>query len=552
MKIDFENEFLDYILTRGYEYYIDNKVSNIVIKDNFIKATVEGNNKYKVNLKIQDNVFIDGECNCPYYDSNGYCKHMAAVLYYLNNNDLNKKVNNLEEIVKKVPEKDVRNFLYNNLKNDTDLLNRFRIEFSKYFPKLSKESYKHKIYQAINRCYDRKDFIDYSSTYKYERVMEEFINEARKLVDNEDYDTAFTIVSVILDSIPMTNIDDSNGSTGMVAENSLEIIFDILDAILDKNNPLLKKILDYVIEEVKDSHLYNYGIDLQQILKCFIDDKLYLDKIKIALEIALDNSSNKSYFFIRKDYVEYLIKIYELKGKENKKINILEKYSFDSEVLLMYIDELIKNNQLDKAIKILKEKLDVEDYKRREYANKLAEIYLDNNMMDDYKDILYQMFYKFDKYDIDVYRKIKGLYSSKEWEIEKNKIIEYIKSDKNNNNNRDLNNIFIEEKMIDELYLNVCGYSMEYVKDYEKYLLPKYNNELLKIYMDSCLIEAEHACNRSNYRDVARKVNYIMKMDNSNEIVKIILKVINDKYFGKRPAMLEEFKNTIKNINKYI
>ncbi len=552
MKIDFESDFLDYILTRGYEYYIDNKVSNVVVKDNFIKATVEGNNKYKVNLKIQDNVFIDGKCSCPYYDSNGYCKHMAAVLYYVNNNDLNKKVNNLEDIVKKVPEKDVRNFLYNSLKNDTDLLNKFRIEFSKYFPKLSKESYKHKIYQAINRCYDKRDFIDYSSTYKYERVMEEFINEARKLVDNEDYDTAFTIVSIILDSIPMTNIDDSNGSTGMVAAYSLEIIFDILDTIQDKNNPLLKKILDYVIEEVKDSHLYNYGIDLQQILKCFIDDKLYLDEIKTALEIALDNSFDKSYFYIRKDYVEYLIKIYELKGKENKKINILEKYSFDSEVLLMYIDELIKNNQLDKAIKILKEKLDVEDYKRREYANKLAEIYLDNNMMDDYKDILYQMFYKFDKYDIDVYRKIKGLYSSKEWEIEKNKIIENIKSDKNNNNNRDLNNIFIEEKMIDELYLNVCDYSMEYVKDYEKYLLPKYNNELLKIYMDSCLIEAEHACNRNNYRDVARKVNYIMKMDNSKEIVKIILKVINDKYFGKRPAMLEEFKNTIKNLNKYI
>ena len=174
---------------------------------------------------------------------------MAAVLYYVNNNDLNKKVNNLEDIVKKVPEKDVRNFLYNSLKNDTDLLNRFRIEFSKYFPKLSKESYKHKIYQAINRCYDKRDFIDYSSTYKYERVMEEFINEARKLVDNEDYDTAFTIVSIILDSIPNTDIDDSNGSTGMIAENSIRIIFDILNEIHDKNTPLLMNILNYVLKK---------------------------------------------------------------------------------------------------------------------------------------------------------------------------------------------------------------------------------------------------------------------------------------------------------------
>lgn len=552
MKIDFENEFLDYILSRGYEYCKMNKVSNITINNDLISATVNGDKDYKVNLEIKDNTFIDGDCSCPYFETNGYCKHMAAVLYYLSDNKICKTNNNynLENIVNKIAEKDLRKFLYNNLENNNGLLNRFRVEFSNYFPKLSKENYRNKIYKAINNCYDCRGFIDYNNTSNYENVMYEFTEEARKLVDDEDYETAFIIITVILDSIPNTNIDDSNGSTSLVAEEAIEIIFDILDVVDDKNSAILKKIMDYVIDEVKTANLYNYGIDLKQILARFIDDRLYLDDIQTSLEIALDNSRDKKYFHSRQDYVEYLIKIYELKGEKDQKIKILEKYSYDTDVFLKYIDELIKNNNSSIAIKALKERLDEKECNSRIYANKLAEIYLKNNMMDKYSDILYKLFYKFDKYDIDTYRKIKKLYSNKDWDLEKNKIIENMKND--NSNNRDLNEIFIEEKMYDELYSNVCDYNMDYVKQYEQYLLPKYRDELLNIYKNSCFRDAKYANNRSNYRLIARKVNYIMKIDNSNEIVKSILKEFNEKYFLNRPAMLDEFQNIIKDLNKYI
>ena len=88
MKIDFEHEFLDHILSRGYEYFINDTVSNVEINGNDVSAIVRGNQDYKVNLKIIDNFFAGGECTCPYYESNDYCKHMAAVLYYLNENKL--------------------------------------------------------------------------------------------------------------------------------------------------------------------------------------------------------------------------------------------------------------------------------------------------------------------------------------------------------------------------------------------------------------------------------------------------------------------------------
>ncbi len=495
MKIDFEDEFLKSILNRGYDYYILGKITKVKINNGFVTATVHGNYNYDVELEIDDDIFIDGNCSCPYNADGKYCKHIAAVLYYLNNErEFNSNKNyDLEDIINKIDNTKMKNFLYTSLLNNKDLLNKFRVEFSEYFPKLSKENYKNKVYNAIRSCENKHGFIDYENSDKYDYVMFEFINEADKLVDNNDYNTAFTLVTILLDSIPKTAIDDSNGSTGMVADSCIETILNILEKI-KKDDNLLKDILNYVINEVKTLYLYNYSIDLNIILDYFINKHLYLDEIEKSLEIALDTSKDKEYFYCRKEYINYLIGIYKLNKKEENIIKLLEKYSYDQNICMMYIDELIKDNKLDNAIKILKNNLNEDKYKSKKYAIKLSEIYYNNKRNEEYKNILYDIFYKYSNYDFDIYIKIKKLYSNTTWNEEKTKIIENIKKDKYANNI--LNEIFIEEKMYDDLFSNICDKDMNYIIKYEKYLLPKYNKELLNIYKDSCLFLASKSNNR--------------------------------------------------------
>lgn len=455
----------------------------------------------------------------------------------------------LENIINNIKEKEVKKFLYNSLINDEDLLNKFRVEFSDFFPKLSRESYENKIYTAIHNCSDKRHgFIDYSNTYKYEHAMLEFVDEACRLVDDGDYNTAFIIVTIILDSIPRTDIDDSNGSTGMVADSCIEIIFDILDKINPDDN-LLKDILNYVICDVKSLYLYNYGIDLKSILGYFVNGQLYLNEIEESLQIALDNSKDKQYFYCRKDYVDYLIQAYILKGEEENIIKLLEKHYYDENICMMYCDELIKQNKLEAAIKVLKINLYEDSYKSKKYAIKLEQIYHDNKMDEEYKNILYDIFYKYSNYDFDIYLKIKKLYSNTDWNKEKIKIIENIKKD--NYSDRILNQIYIVEKMYDDLFLNICNYSMDYIKEYEQYLLPKYNRELLNIYKKSCLNSASKSNNRKSYKNVAIQVRHIIYMNDSNDITKSLLSEINEKYLCNRPAMKEEFESIIKNLNQY-
>ena len=69
----------DYIIHRGLKYYEQGLVENVNIDGQLVHATVLGNyGDYKVQVHMTD--FSTSRCNCPYGD---YCKHMAAVVYYV-------------------------------------------------------------------------------------------------------------------------------------------------------------------------------------------------------------------------------------------------------------------------------------------------------------------------------------------------------------------------------------------------------------------------------------------------------------------------------------
>lgn len=90
MKIDFEHEFPERILKRGYEYYKNGCVENISIQEDLITADIIGTKTYKAYIEIEDDILLDAGCSCPYASDGIYCKHIAALLYHINDEDINK------------------------------------------------------------------------------------------------------------------------------------------------------------------------------------------------------------------------------------------------------------------------------------------------------------------------------------------------------------------------------------------------------------------------------------------------------------------------------
>ena len=107
MEVKNINKYFSYdILRRGYDYYKKGKVKSIIkLKDGYI-ARVNGTKEYNVTIlidKTKKNI-INLECTCPYAEESN-CKHMAAVLYCLKNNDLPTTTN-----IKKTLSKELTDF----------------------------------------------------------------------------------------------------------------------------------------------------------------------------------------------------------------------------------------------------------------------------------------------------------------------------------------------------------------------------------------------------------------------------------------------------------
>lgn len=271
------------------------------------------------------------------------------------------------------------------------------------------------------------------------------------------------------------------------------------------------------------------------MLNYYIENAFFINEIEKCLISILKISKTKKYFWHTKHYIEYLTDIYDKENDHDKLMSLLEEYSYDEDVYLKLVDEYLKQDETKEAIKLLENKMN--DSYARLFARKLTDIYHTENMTKEYKDILYKLFYELDKYDIDVYKSIKKLYSEKEWSIEKKKIIKRVLKD-SNSYFRNIINIY-RKKMYDEIFVLVKDYNIDTIIYYEKYLLPKYNKELINIYANYCKNFARMASNKSLYKQLASYLRHIKNMQNSKEQYQKLMVEMREQY-KNRSAMQDE------------
>ena len=81
---NFRYHFSNQIASRGRTYYKESRIKSVTKSENghFIAAVKGSYRKYEVDIGIEKNgVITSAQCTCPY--DYGYCKHIYAVLIYL-------------------------------------------------------------------------------------------------------------------------------------------------------------------------------------------------------------------------------------------------------------------------------------------------------------------------------------------------------------------------------------------------------------------------------------------------------------------------------------
>lgn len=167
--------FQNHILARGFTYFYNEAVENLIITGKAVSATVEGSDTYTVKIGLGQGRVKSMFCTCPYAEDRNHCKRRAAVLYAWEksneavgtakettvNNAQPQQEKSVAEIVENADVSVVKKFLVSLLEENDDLLLRFKAAVTKKLTKADMKRLKAHVNQVARRHMDRFGFINY-------------------------------------------------------------------------------------------------------------------------------------------------------------------------------------------------------------------------------------------------------------------------------------------------------------------------------------------------------------------------------------------------------
>ena len=536
--------FQDHILGRGLDYFIRNLVENVYVKDNIIEATAYGTEEYKVEIVKKNDEIIELSCNCPYADGGNNCKHMAAVLFYLEDKERALKIEDIEtSITKLVKEADsvlVEDFLNDILKNDEKLLNRFKSRLQCDISPADMKRYKNQVNSIFRRYAGHHDFVDYKNAWGFISELEEILdNDIQAMVDNNQLEEAFELTNYIFIKVGNQDMDDSDGGTGLVANSCLEKWQEILDK---SSIELKRKIYNWFT-----GHLNGSVIDyMEDYIEEIIFDDFKEDEFMEEKTIFLDNKireykKQENSWFNSYGLGEMILRRINIMEEMEVSQNIIEDYWKENleinEVRKHYIDICINRKDYDMAIKLLREGKDKEkDWPGivTNYSLKLKDLYKQIGEQKLYEEELWSLVLNYKAGDVELYKELKSFYTDKEW-MEKREIVFSKLSPY-----RGIDKLYELEELYDRLIniiLNSNGLYM--LIEYEKILKDIYPKELLDKYENTVKAMATNTSGRAHYREIVSILRRMKKYPEGKEKVSEIVSYWRLRY-RNRPAMMDE------------
>ncbi|MBR6968587.1 MAG: SWIM zinc finger family protein [Ruminococcus sp.] len=209
--MDWKELFKPIILERGYDYYRNGNAEILSSTADEINAVVSGTDDYEVNIYFSDGEIEDMYCDCPYASDGNNCKHMAAVLYTLEDLKDHPVLSDtdVESLIDNTSPEQLKKFLINAMRYDSGLKERFIRFIDGENGNINIADYKSKLKSLTGQYSDNSGFINWQN-------VSPFINEAVKLLEEctdsliewKRYFEAFEIVSYYYDEILTTDLDD--------------------------------------------------------------------------------------------------------------------------------------------------------------------------------------------------------------------------------------------------------------------------------------------------------------------------------------------------------
>lgn len=534
--MEWETYFQKRILDRGYDYYFDDRVEDLRITSNRVKAVVHGTDFYYVEIKLKGNQIIGMSCDCPYAQDGHNCKHMAAVLYEWQLRETHPVIDN-SKLVKEASEEDVQSFLINLLYDNPDLVETFKQYTQNEF---SLTTMIDDLEDVCDSYSDGYHYIDYEFSCDFCDNFESAVFKWLDLLkEKKQYSLAFKFLLRAYDIFDKLDIEDNEGET---VELSFSIINACSSTIMCMDD--LERIEAF--EELGQylNSMRNY-YDRQEILEILFDClngkeflKLKLDFVKEQLDYidSHDDIFNKEYALdgFSKMYLSLLKK----NNASNKEINaIYKKYWKCGSIRMDCIYTCINNKEYDKALDYIDKCIDL-DYENQDLIKRNIElkkdIYMEQGNIAAYKEELKNLILFFNDTNIEDYIELRSHYNDKEWIEERDSIIQQLTPGRFLCEILETEHLY--EKLLDVLLRSNDKYLLH---QYTGLLSDEYPEQLLQIYRESVEKQAESTGSRKHYYQIAEELKIMKSISGGDKVVDEIIKKWKIQY-KNRTAMMDE------------
>lgn len=534
--MEWETYFQKRILDRGYDYYFDDRVEDLRINSNRIKAVVNGTDFYHVEIKLNGNKIIGMSCDCPYAEDGHNCKHMAAVLYEWQLSATHPVIDN-SKLVKEASEEDVRSFLIQVLNDQPSLVETFKQYTQNEF---SLTTMIDDLEGVVDSYSDGYHYIDYEFSCDFCDNYEDAIFKWLDLLkEKKQYSLAFKFLLKAYDIFDKLDIEDNEGETYDVSFSIINACSNIIMCMekserIDAFN-LLKQFLNNI--------RYSYDrIDILQVFFNYLKGedllKLQIDFVKEQLDYIESHNDILDREYVLDGFAKMYLDLLRKNNVSNQEINVIyKKYWKCDSIRMDCVFTCINNKEYDKALDYIDKCIDL-DYENQALMKRDIElkkdIYKKQGNTKAYREELKNLILFFNDTNIDDYIELRSHYNDKEWITERDSLIEQLAP------GCFLCEILETEQLYEQLLDVLLRSDNKYLlHQYTDLLSEKYPERLLQIYRENVEKQAESTGSRKHYYQIVEELRIMKSINGGNKIVNEIITKWKVQY-KNRSAMLDE------------
>ena len=558
----FEDYIDETILRRGLSYFKNGQVHEPdEIRTGEYEAIVEGTEDYTVRMTIKNGAITEHVCNCP-YDMGPVCKHLVAVIFYLQQDELEltqkpakaksaspKKTKKrktvaeqVDELLEKTTHDELKQFVREQATLNAAFRNQFLSSFVRHNSDESKGLYEKQVKAILRSAKESDGFIDRSGAGHLGDAVDTLLDSAKKQIDNQNFKSAVFICTAIMEQMvgALEYADDSNGDIVGAIEAAYQMMYTL--AASQPAEDIRKQIIDYALSTV-DKKIYadgDWNVGMLQIAAMLVNTEEEMETVFRELDKLQDSEYERE----ETQSIKYEV-ILKTKG-EKAADDFLEANITNPKLRRIVIQAALANGNYKKAISIAKGGIDYDKKKRLglviewyDWLLKIAQAQGEKEKIMEYARLLFIDNFSHEQ---DYYAILKQHVAPDTWVSFVEGIIQDIAKKKRWFDKEHIAGIFIKEGWMDRLLELVKKFpDLNTIAQYETHLSGKYTPEVVDLYLNALLEYVKKNVGRNHYKEACRYLRRVIKLgarEKANELISFFRTE-----YRSRKALIEELNN---------